>query len=199
MRSHHLKTWPVFFQAIRGGDKSFDVREDDRGFMVGDELVLEEWAGGAPATADTDIDTHRGCYTGEVELRRVGYILRGFIGLKPGWVVLGFEDDCRAEVERLRARLNAPELHDFTAAVVLEAAHQRERFGADHDAGKTPEDWFWLLGHLGGKALASAIVGNIAKAKHHCISSAAALANWHAALNGDNREMRPGLSQEARP
>ena len=196
MRSHHLKTWPVFFRAIRDGEKAFDVREDDRGFAVGDELVLEEFR-------STGWDDQKGGFpgehTGEVEVRRVGYILRGFHGLKPGWVVLGFVDDSRAEVDRLRARLNTPERHDFSAAVALEAAHQRERFGADHDAGKTPEDWFWLLGYLGGKALAAAIVGNIAKAKHHCISSAAALANWHAALNGDNREMRPGLSEEARP
>jgi len=179
--SHHLKTWPVFFQAIRAGDKGFDVREDDRGFRVGDELVLEEHPGG------------------EVEVRRIGYILRDFIGLRAGYVVLGFADPLVGEVERLRARLNTPEVIHFADGVVVEAAHQRERWGSAHDAGKTPEDWFWLIGYLAGKALAAAIVGNAAKAKHHCISTAAALANWHAALSGENREMRPGLSEEARP
>lgn len=100
----------------------------------------------------------------------------------------------RAEVARLTAVLNTPELHDFASAVVLEAAHQRERWAADHDSGKQPSDWFWLLGYLSGKALAAALAGDVAKALHHCISSAAALANWHAALLGVSTAMRPGIS-----
>lgn len=97
------------------------------------------------------------------------------------------------EVERLRATLNTPELHDFTVGVVREAAHQRDRWGSEHDAGKAPADWFWLLGYLGGKALAASLAGNTEKALHHCISSAAALANWHAALSGQHTSMRPGI------
>lgn len=61
-----------------------------------------------------------------------------------------------AEVDRLRAELNTPHTADFLDAVRIEAAHQRERWGVDHDAGKAPEDWFWLLGYLSGKALAAA-------------------------------------------
>ncbi len=102
-----------------------------------------------------------------------------------------------AEVARLTALLNSPELVDFSAAVVREAAHQRERWGADHDAGKKPEDWFWLLGFLGGKALAAAKAGDIEKAAHHTISSAAALANWHAAITGASNSMRPGIMTPA--
>lgn len=100
------------------------------------------------------------------------------------------------EVERLRSVLNTPELQDFSKAVVLEAAHQRERWGSNHDSGKEPADWFWLLGYLGGKALSSAIAGDVDKAKHHTISSAAAMANWHASLNGDSITMRPGTQQD---
>ncbi|HWF07023.1 MAG TPA: hypothetical protein VG297_01100, partial [Bryobacteraceae bacterium] len=55
-----------------------------------------------------------------------------------------------AEAER---KVNTPELHSFRDAVVLEAAHQKGRWGSDHDAGKEPSDWFWLLGYLAGKAL----------------------------------------------
>lgn len=98
-----------------------------------------------------------------------------------------------AEIERLRALLNAPELHDFAKGVVLEAAHQRERWGASHDVGKAPEDWFWLLGYLGGKALHAAKAGDADKALHHCISTAAALANWHAQIMGASNVMRPGI------
>jgi hypothetical protein len=102
------------------------------------------------------------------------------------------------ERDRLRTKLNTPELHDFAKAVVLEAAHQRERWGADHDAGKEPQDWFWLLGYLGGKALHAAKAGDADKALHHCISSAAVLANWHAAILGLSNTMRPGIDPEER-
>ena len=97
-----------------------------------------------------------------------------------------------AETGRLREALNTPELHDFAAGVVSEAQHQRERWGAEHDTGKAPEDWFWLLGYLGGKALHAAKSDDIDKALHHTISTAAALANWHAALLGVTG-MRPGI------
>lgn len=100
---------------------------------------------------------------------------------------------CR-EAERLSALVNTPQLKDFASAVVLEAVHQRERWGVEHDAGKAPSDWFWLLGYLGGKALTAHIAGNRDKALHHTISSAAALANWHAAISGDSTLMRPGIS-----
>ena len=98
-----------------------------------------------------------------------------------------------AERDALRQQLNTPELHNFANGVALEASHQRDRWGSKHDAGKQPEDWFWLLGYLAGKALAAAKSGNTDKALHHCISSAAALANWHAALAGNHTDMRPGI------
>lgn len=97
------------------------------------------------------------------------------------------------EIERLRGALNTPEVEDFAQGVVLEAQHQRERWGASHDAGKEPLDWFWLIGYLAQKAATAHIAGNIEKACHHTISTAAALANWHAAITGANTEMRPGI------
>jgi hypothetical protein len=104
------------------------------------------------------------------------------------------------EGERLAIRneiINTPETADFMAGVPLEAAHQRERWGADHDAGKRPLDWFWLIGFLAQKAADAAMRGDIKKAKHHTISTGAALANWHAALTGTDIKMRPGISAEA--
>jgi len=94
----------------------------------------------------------------------------------------------RKKNKELETLLNTPELKDFIKAVPLEAAHQRERWGVEHDAGKEPEDWFWLLGYLAGKALAAVKVGDKEKALHHTISSAAALANWHAAINSKEKE-----------
>ena len=71
-------------------------------------------------------------------------------------------------------RLNVPEVIDFVKAVNLEAAHQRERWGLEHDTEKTDADWFWLVGYLAGKALHFP-----EKRLHHLITTAAALANWH--------------------
>jgi hypothetical protein len=39
------------------------------------------------------------------------------------------------EIDRLHLLLNTPETEDFYAGIELEAAHQRERWGSDHDAG----------------------------------------------------------------
>jgi hypothetical protein len=88
--------------------------------------------------------------------------------------------------------LGTPQLENFAQAVVAEAAHQRVRWGTEHDDGKTNADWFWLIGYLAGKCLASALAGNREKALHHVITTAAACANWHAAIAGDDTRMRPG-------
>lgn len=94
----------------------------------------------------------------------------------------------------LRRKINTPELENFTEGVTLEALHQRERWGSTHDAGKTPADWFWLIGYLAQKALYAELAGDRDKALHHCISTAAALANWHAAIRGDDNSLRPGIA-----
>ena len=106
-------------------------------------------------------------------------------------------DALEAERLRLEGEINAPATEEFFDAVRREAAHQRARWGAAHDAGKEPSDWFWLLGYLSGKALQAAVRGDLPKALHHTISSAAVLANWHAALRGET-DMRPGIGEEAR-
>ena len=100
-------------------------------------------------------------------------------------------DEIRSEI------INTPETADFMAGVPLEAAHQRERWGADHDAGKKPLDWFWLIGYLAQKAADAALRGDSEKAQHHTISTGAALANWHAALTGADNRMRPGIATPA--
>lgn len=102
-----------------------------------------------------------------------------------------------AEITRLTALLNTPEVEDFAKGAVLEAAHQRERWGSEHDAGKQPLDWFWLIGYLAQKAATAQMAGDTEKALHHTISTAAALANWHLAISGRDTAMRPGIEPPA--
>lgn len=103
-----------------------------------------------------------------------------------------------AEVERVNGLLNLPEVADFVEGVRREVPHQRERWGASHDAGKAPLDWFWLIGFLAQKAAAAHMAGNAEKARHHTISTSAALANWHAAISGASNIMRPGIDPVGR-
>lgn len=99
-----------------------------------------------------------------------------------------------ARLLEIECRINTPHTDDWFEAVRLEAAHQIERFGVKHDAGKNPQDWFWLLGFLAGKANASATLGDDEKAKHHTVSSGAMLLNWFRQLTGDSNAMRPGIA-----
>jgi hypothetical protein len=77
----------------------------------------------------------------------------------------------------LEELINTPHTAEFLEAVKLEAVHQRERWGSEHDYGKTDADWFWLVGYLTGKA-----IHKPEKQLHHIITTAAALLNWHAAM-----------------
>lgn len=90
-----------------------------------------------------------------------------------------------AEITRLDALINTPETRDFLEGVKREAAHQLERWGRPHDRSKSAENWFWLVGYLAGKALRAAITGDKVKARHHTISTAAALMHWHTAILAD--------------
>lgn len=77
MAVHELKTWPEYFQQIRHGHKTFEVRWDDRGFEVGDTLLLREY--------NPDL----GRYTNRSAARTVTGILRGGqFGIEPGFVVM---------------------------------------------------------------------------------------------------------------
>lgn len=82
MRVHELKTDAAPFDAVRNGRKRFEIRRDDRGYQVGDILVLCRQA--PLPTLDP--------FEAAVELVRVTYILRdGRYGLKDGYVAMGIE------------------------------------------------------------------------------------------------------------
>ena len=101
----------------------------------------------------------------------------------------------------LCAIINHPITNNFVEGVRHEAAHQVGRWGAEHDAGKTAWDWFWLMGYLAQKAATAAAAGDEEKALHHTISTAAACLNWHAQIQGKpfdpEKPMRPGIEVPA--
>lgn len=133
---------------------------------------------------------------------RQGYEMGGYVKSSAGCPVHDTAPPPTAEVEkdaeiaRLQAIINTPQADDFLRAVSIEAEHQRQRWGSEHDAGKTPADWFWLVGYLAGKALHSHAAGNLEKGEHHVITTAAACANWHRAMFGKT-DMRPGIDGDA--
>jgi len=42
-RVHRVKSWPRFFEAIRSGARTHELRKNDRSYEVGDILHLEEY------------------------------------------------------------------------------------------------------------------------------------------------------------
>lgn len=43
MATHHLKTWPDYFDKVKFGKKTFEIRKNDRDYQVGDILILHEY------------------------------------------------------------------------------------------------------------------------------------------------------------
>jgi len=138
-----------------------------------------------------EIAARHGGFDGIILMRSSKHSAAYAAHIDRGALLAEYDAKC-AEIEALKAALNTPEVEDFAKGVVSEAQHQRERWGSDHDRGKSPLDWFWLVGYLAQKAASAQTDGNIEKALHHTISTAAALANWHAAIGGLDSRMTPG-------
>ncbi|MEO0859200.1 MAG: DUF3850 domain-containing protein [Pseudomonadota bacterium] len=85
MAEHILKTWPEYWDAVQRGDKTFEVRKDDRGYAVGDVLILQRWC---------PTDGYTMPAGARVEARRVvTSILRGGrFGVEPGHVVMSIKE-----------------------------------------------------------------------------------------------------------
>ena len=81
--------------------------------------------------------------------------------------------------DRLTKIFNTPIYGEFLTAVEAEAKHQEARWGPA-DANKTFFNWYWLVGHLAGKALHAFYEGRTKKVYHHLITTAAAVARWYA-------------------
>jgi hypothetical protein len=91
MRHHELKIDPGLLDPIIRGEKTFEVRRDDRTFQVGDTLLLRETAQSGEFMRETGAAPE---YTGK-ELRcRVTFVLRGPVYAVPaGYAVLAIRPE----------------------------------------------------------------------------------------------------------
>ena len=82
-KKHKLKILPEFFEAVNDGRKTFELRENDRGYKTGDILILQEFDGEN--------------YTGREVSREVLYIYEGsgLYGLAPGYCILAIGENKR--------------------------------------------------------------------------------------------------------
>lgn len=86
---HELKTWPAFFDAIWKGRKTFEIRKDDRGFKVGDELWLREY------------DPENKTYSGDELWAEVTHMMRGpAFGIGVGYCVMSIRLGATKNVTR---------------------------------------------------------------------------------------------------
>ena len=76
---HNLKTIPPYFEQVRFGIKTFELRKDDREFCVDDLLHLMEYKDNA--------------FTGEAVTVEITHILRDApqFGLMPGYCIISFK------------------------------------------------------------------------------------------------------------
>lgn len=72
---HNLKSLPQYFEPVCTGVKTFEIRNNDRGFNTGDTVTLQEW------------DNRKRSYTGNTVEVEITYVTN--YEQQPGWVVFG--------------------------------------------------------------------------------------------------------------
>lgn len=74
---HELKIYPKYFEKVLDGTKTFEARKNDRGFQVGDTVILKEF------------DNIK--YSGREIQVEITYILDDtFDGVPKGYVIFAF-------------------------------------------------------------------------------------------------------------
>ena len=90
---HRLKLQTEYWDALVSGQKSFEVRRDDRGFQRGDLLELyrhdREHRGGVGEWVGTSGDAIFDRQYAATALASIEYVLTGGqLGIEPGYVVM---------------------------------------------------------------------------------------------------------------
>lgn len=80
---HELKAWPEYYHRVVTGEKMFEIRRDDRGFAVGDQIILREFE-------PSPVPSFPGRYTGnQLNLKITYKFPGGRMGVDPAFCVLG--------------------------------------------------------------------------------------------------------------
>ena len=91
-KTHELKSWPGFYREVEKGNKTLEVRRNDRNYQPGDLVIFKEFV---PPWALPEVGAPLGHYTGrELPVVRIKYVLRDAEcpdGLKPGFCAFAFE------------------------------------------------------------------------------------------------------------
>lgn len=83
-RIHEVKCWAEFFDGLRDGSKTFEVRRNDRDYQPGDTLHVREWVPFLLANNEH--------YTGRDVWLWVRYVLGGGQhGIEEGYVVMSVQ------------------------------------------------------------------------------------------------------------
>lgn len=83
---HKLKILPQYFKAVQSGEKTFEIRKNDRGFKVGDTLLLKEYT----SLEEYGVAT----LTGQEITKEISYILEGGqYGLVEGYCILALKEN----------------------------------------------------------------------------------------------------------
>lgn len=93
-RTHELKCWPTYFDAVMTGKKTFEIRENDRDFEHGDMLLLREYRASLDEVLER-AQPEAGEFTGRTCLRRICYITN--FKQRPGIVVMGLSGPTDAD------------------------------------------------------------------------------------------------------
>lgn len=72
---HDVKLGITFFDDVKTGRKTFELRKNDRGYKEGDTIVLHEYKDGTT--------------TGRTITKKIVYMLEDFTGLEDGYCILG--------------------------------------------------------------------------------------------------------------
>lgn len=72
---HDVKLGTTFFNDVKTGRKTFELRKNDRGYKEGDTIVLHEYKDGTT--------------TGRTITKKIVYMLEDFTGLEDGYCILG--------------------------------------------------------------------------------------------------------------
>lgn len=91
MKTHDLKLNTEFCDAVLSGEKTFEVRKNDRGFQTGDLIRFIPTDGTFCRSSDGTVREHAK-HEISGHTYKITYILNGW-GIKNGYVVLGIREE----------------------------------------------------------------------------------------------------------